>query len=132
MKHIKLYEEFVNESLVNEGWKSSLVGLLALGSIISGVNHLNHSAERKLKTGEPIEMSIKHSVFSDRPVTKNTYTLKVNNLQKEYVEVDNNTKTITINTDDISNIELKMAVRDKIKDIDPNAATQSIKNIRIY
>ena len=130
MKHVKLFEDFVNESVVNEGWKDGLIGLLALGSIVAGFNHLNHSAERNLERGNPVEISVRHSAFSDRPMARDNYIINVNTSQKEYVEVDDSAKTITINTSDISNIGLKKAVRNKLKDINPGI-TQSLKNIRI-
>lgn len=133
MKKVKLFEEFVNESIVNEGWKDNLIGLLVLGSIVTGFNHLNHSAERNLERGNPVEVSVRHSLFSDRPMARDNYIISVDTSQKEYIEVDDSAKTITINTSDISNVGLKRAVRDKIKEINPDAGiTRNIKNIRIY
>jgi hypothetical protein len=134
MKNLYTFEEFVNESLkIDEGWKDSLIGLLAIASIVSGFNHLNHSAERNLERGNPVEISVRHSILSDKPMlTRDTYTIKVDASQKEYIKVDDSSKTITINTSDISNIGLKRAVRDKIKEINPDAGiTRNIRNIRI-
>lgn len=131
MKHIKLFEDFVNEDIqLNEGLKSYLAGLAILAAILGG-NYLNHGAQRGLDSGKTLEISAQHNVFHDKPWTRDTYTLELNKSQKDPVVIDAKTKTIKVNTSDMSNSELKRAVRDKIQEIDPNGVTQSIKTMRI-
>lgn len=131
MKHIKLFEEFINEDVeLNEGLKASLAGLAIIAALLGG-NYLNNSAQRGLDSGKTLEISAQHNVLHDKPWARDTYTLELNKSQKEPVVVDAKTKTITVNTSDMNNSELKRAVRDKIQEIDPNGATQSIKTMRI-
>ena len=131
MKHIQTFESFVNEDVqLNEGLKASLAGLAIIAALLGG-NYLNHSAQRGLDSGKTLEISAQHNVLHDKPWARDTYTLELNKSQKEPVVVDAKTKTITVNTSDMNNSELKRAVRDKIQEIDPNGVTQSIKTMRI-
>jgi hypothetical protein len=110
--------EELDESLKN----TVLTGLVLLSAIFGG-NYINHGVQLALDAKKPVEVRTLHTLLSDKPLTRDTYILKVNPNQKDLVHVNPNTNTITLNTSDISNINLKRKVRNKIKKINPNATT---------
>jgi hypothetical protein len=115
------YKEMLDENLKT----IAVAALLGLSSFL-GINHLNHSVQRDLENGNPVKVK----TLSPIPSLKSHYfNLVIDPTQSNPVEVDTLNDVITINTSDMSNISLKQAIRDKIKSIDPNLTTQSIKHI---
>ena len=115
------YKEELNENLKT----IAVAALLGLSSFL-GFNHLNHSIERDLENGNPVKVK----TISPLPSLESHYfNLVVDTTQPDPVKVDTLSNVITINTSDMSNINLKRAIRDKIKSIDPNLTSQSIKHI---
>ncbi len=69
-----------------------LTGLVLLSAIFGG-NYINHGAHRALDAEKPVEVRTLHTLLSDKPLTRDTYILKVNPNQKDLVHVDPNTIT---------------------------------------
>jgi hypothetical protein len=118
--------EELDESLKN----TFLTGLVLLSAIFGG-DYINHGVQRALDAKKPVEVHTLHKLLSDKPLTRDTYILKVNPNQKDLVHINPNTNTITLNTSDISNINLKRKVRNTIKKINPNATTRDIRHMRL-
>jgi hypothetical protein len=137
MKHIPLFEEFITEQEtalneeLNESLKDNvLAGLIILSTLIGG-NYMNQGVQRALDQEKPVKVMPLHTLRSDTPLARDTYELKVDPNQDETVQVDAQTGTITINTSDLSNINLKRKIRNEIKKINPKAVTQSIQHMRL-
>ena len=115
------YKEMLNENLKT----IAVAALLGLSSFL-GVNYLNHSVERDLENGNQVKVKTLSPIPS---LESHYFNLVVDTTQSDPVKIDTSNNVITINTSDMSNISLKQAIRDKIKSIDPNLTTQSIKHI---
>lgn len=118
-----------NEDQLNEGVKDVILsGLVILGGVL-GFNHLNHSVQRGLDSGEKVEISTRSTLFNNRPLSRTRFQLKVDLNQSEPVKVDTAKNIITINTTDVSNVRLKKDVRNEIKKIDPTMVSQDVRTI---
>ena len=90
-----------------------------------GFDYLNHDVQRAFDRHDAVDIIVDHpGIFTGKTV----YTIHVDNEQQEPVSVDTSSNVITINTTDFSDIRLKKAIRNKLKDIDPELAVQHIKN----
>jgi hypothetical protein len=139
MKHITPFSQFIGENStteitlreLNEGLKDNLLaGLIIIGSLM-GNNYINHGVQRALEAGKPVTVLPQHSLFSETPLARDTYTVEMDPNQVAPIKVDVDSKVITLNTSDISNLQLKSAVKRQIREINPRAANLSIKNMKL-
>jgi len=132
------YLEQVNDlEYYDEGLKEKAAAILTTIALITGsaagLNHLNHSAERSLKEGKPIEVSTGFKIEKAEnvgtfgiPFSKEKSHLKVkvdptkvkDNINKAskgiYVDIEN--EIIYIDSKDVSNFTLKTGARNSIED----------------
>ena len=90
-----------------------------------GLDYINHRIQRNLEQNNAVDVIVDHP----GPFTgKTIYTIHVDENQPDAINVDTSSNVITINTTDIGNVELKRIIRNKLKSIDPELASQSLKN----
>ena len=89
-----------------------------------GLDYLNHDVQRAFDQHDAVDIVVDHpGIFTGKTV----YTIHVDNEQQEPVSVDTSSNVITINTTDFGDIGLKKAIRNKLRDIDPDLAALSVK-----
>ena len=90
-----------------------------------GLDYLNRDVQRAFDRHDAVDIVVDHpGLFTGKTV----YTIHVDAEQQEPISVDTSSNVITINTTDFGDIGLKKAIRNKLKDIDPELASQSVKN----
>jgi predicted nuclease of predicted toxin-antitoxin system len=133
-KHIlaENMRRFGTKNLSNElneiSAKELAMGLsLTLASIggYFGLNYINHSIQRNLEQNNAVDIIVDHpGIFTGKTI----YTIHVDENQPKAINIDTSSNVITINTTDIGNMELKRIIRNKLKDIDPELVSRSLKN----
>lgn len=118
------YKEKLNEISFKEIAIGLSLTLAGIGGYF-GLDYLNHDVQRAFDKHDAVDIVVDHPGLL---TGKTVYTIKVDDTQLEPVQVDTTDNVITINTNDFGDIGLKKAIRNKLKDIDPELASQSVKN----
>ncbi len=90
-----------------------------------GLDYLNHDVQRALDQHDAVDIVVDHpGLFTGKTV----YTIHVDVEQQNPISVDTSSNVITINTTDFGDFGLKKAIKNKLRDIDPELASLSVKN----
>jgi hypothetical protein len=90
-----------------------------------GLDYLNHDVQRAFDQHDAVDIVVDHpGLFTGKTV----YTIHVDVEQQNPISVDTSSNVITINTTDFGDFGLKKAIKNKLKDIDPELASLSVKN----
>ena len=136
---INQYDEAKLENRLDEGWKSQLAGLLLMAGLVGastkGVSIYQHKQMEKveyaLEAGKEVIITSKNAITSDTPLATDTYTLKYEPSQSDPISIDGASKTIKVNTLDMTTSKFRRTVRDAIRSTKPGGAIRKITGIHV-